>query len=243
MFTVSKFDITYVWEPEISPYCGPLYFASFLKSPVDVIANGSFGLVDTGDKKLLVTCNHVWDEFQKLREQNAALRMFICLRRQSPIVFGQEPIDHDKSLDIVTFDMKPLLAICSGNKFYRLDQNPARPVAKGDPLFFLGYPGYLRVATGKAVQFGRVPYAVAVNSVDGLRFHSNISEIKYEEDSELVPKSNRHGGISGSPCFLAHGKARPMQLVGFVNSLFINHLGFIHVRCLNRDGTIKKQLS
>jgi hypothetical protein len=242
-FTFSKIDFEFLMSPQATPYCGPLYFSDSLESPISIIANGSFGLVDTGSRKLLVTCRHVWDEFQKFLETNAALKMFICLHGELPIVLNQAPLDYNQTVDVIAFDMKPYLSACNKNKFYRLDQNPARQVTIGDSLFFQGYPGFLRLVAGKKIQFGKVPYATSVDSVDGLRFHSDISKAKHEEEFPSLEKSDRHPGISGSPCFLVRSSNQPMQLVGFVTSFLFNHLDFVHIHCLNSDGTIKTKLS
>src|ERR1039458_4951855 len=54
-----------VISPQISPFRGLLYFAR-LQEPTPgatIAGQGGFGLVDTGNKKLLVTCNHVWEGF------------------------------------------------------------------------------------------------------------------------------------------------------------------------------------
>ena len=128
MDKLSTFEWKFLMEPEIRPYCGPLMFITSLNSAVGTIkANGSFGLVDTGKKQLLVTCYHVWDEFQKLREKNSDLRLAVCLYDVSnPVIFTPDgPIGEDQSLDIATFDMKPLLAACGRQKFYSLNQNHA----------------------------------------------------------------------------------------------------------------------
>jgi hypothetical protein len=221
-------------EPEVRQFCGPVFFTSSLKVAIgNVTANGSFALVDTGNKKLLATCFHVWEEFQKAKSSSPDLKMCLCLDKANPVVFTPSaPLGVDSELDIATFDMEPLLPACAGRKFYPLHQNPARSLEIGDTLYFIGFPGYLRVATDQFVQFGRQSYGTRVSSVDGLHFHSDISNLK------LQPK--QLGGISGCPCFLVR-KGRPIQLVGFATSLlFRTQLGFINARCLNRDGTIRK---
>jgi hypothetical protein len=214
-----------------------------LKSAVgNVIANGSFGLVDTGKKKLLVTCYHVWEELEKHPE----LKMCVFLDRNPSIgVKGVDlnfqPLDQDKHLDLVTFDIEPLLSECRNRKFYPLNQNPARRVEKGNQLAFLGYPGVLRSAAVEYVQFGSMVYAIEVSSVDGLIFHSDMSKARtiYKHPLELIEPSDRHGGISGSPCFWVR-QGRPAQLVGFARSEWMGFLWFTHARCLNPDGTIRK---
>jgi hypothetical protein len=216
-------------EPEVRQFCGPVIFTTTLKVAVgNVIASGSFGLVDTGIKKLLVTCFHVWEGFQRARSENPDLKMCLCLDEGNPVVFGPtEPLGQDRGLDVATFDMEPLLSACAERKFYPLHQNPPRRLEIGDTLFLIGFPGYLRVETDKFVAFGRQPYGFVVSSVDGLRFHSDVSRTQ-------KPPSD-FPGISGCPCFLVR-KYRPIQLVGFAASLAFNRfLGFAHASCLNPE--------
>lgn len=229
-------ELEFVVEPQVRQFCGAIFFTRSLeKAEGNVIANGSFGLVDTGSKKLLVTCYHVWDEFQKALPENPNLQMCLCLDRGNPVVFSPDkPLGADRDLDIVTFDMEPLLAACGKRKFYPLNQNPARKVAKGDVLVFIGFPGYLRCVVDEALGFGRSPFGVRVCSVDGLRFHSDISNV--------VTQPDEFRGISGCPCFLVR-EAKPIQLVGFATSNWTKYLGFVHARCLNPDGTINKHLA
>jgi hypothetical protein len=53
-------------SPRIKPSCGALFFAqSLVKASGNILASGTFGLVDTGDKKILVTCRHVLTDFLK----------------------------------------------------------------------------------------------------------------------------------------------------------------------------------
>ena len=204
MFTALD-ELKSVIEPQVRLYCGPLFFARSLESPVgNVTANGSFGLVDTGKKKLLVTCQHVWKTFQQTRSEDASLRMLVCLDRNPPVVLAAQPIDQDETLDLATFDMEPLLGACGGREFFRLNQISRDPLEKGDKLFFLGYQGCFRSVSEEGVQFGRGVYAVNVTGVDGPRFYSDISGARrlYVQEPKLAEQADLHRGISGSPCFL-----------------------------------------
>lgn len=208
-------EIETVIEPQVRPFCGPLFFARSLGSALgNVTANGSFGLVDTGQKKLLVTCHHVWDEFEKSREHDSGLRMFVCLDRNPPVCLDSAPVGLDRSLDIATFDIEPLLGACEGRKFFPLREVRACPLNPADRLFFFGYPGYLRSVSGEGIQFGRFSYAVSVSGVSGLRFIADVSHAKriYAPQFEGIETTNPHGGISGSPCFLVRDD-RTVQLV------------------------------
>ena len=128
--------LEYVVEPEVRQFCGPLFFTRSLEIASGVINNGSFALVDTGSKKLLVTCHHVWDEFQKARDKNPDLKMCVCFDWGPFVVLTiEKPIDEDEKLDIATFDMEPLLAAYGGRKFYPLNHKPPRKVEKGAMVF------------------------------------------------------------------------------------------------------------
>src|SRR5947209_13364795 len=110
-------------EPEVRPYRGPILFDRSGPSANDenVFANAGFTLVDTGQKKLLITCCHVWDGFLEERLSDRHVRMLICLELGKPVIFNDyAPIDQDKRLDLITFDMTPLLSACRGRKFYAM---------------------------------------------------------------------------------------------------------------------------
>ncbi len=231
MAKVKRFDLEWVIEPEVRRYCGPIFFTTSVdEAEGNVIANGSFGLVETDTKKLLVTCSHVWDEFQKARSENPKLQMCICLDHKNPVIFSPDmPVGHDIRLDVVTFDMTLYLEACQGREFYKINQNPPPRVVTGDALFFIGFPGHLRHVAGEAIGFGRSPFAVRVHSVDDWRIHSDLSNLE-------IPQ-NEFGGISGCPCFLVRPK-KPIQLIGFATQIWKEYLCFTHAKCLNADGTI-----
>lgn len=248
-WSLVEMELKFVIEPQISPYRGPLYFGRSLETAMgdSVIANGGFGLVDTGKKKLLVTCHHVWEGFQEERRKDSSARMFVGLDRQPPVVFDQsEPIDHDKSLDIVTFDMTPMLAFCDGRKFYPLNRNPAPLPAKGSQLVVVGNQGIFRSGTKNGLCFGATTYSLQVADFSGFRVVADLSkaETKYAMQPMRAsqPETSPHGGISGSPCFLVRQDSQA-HLVGFVTANCLGTLLVTHVRCLNPDGTINRMAS
>jgi hypothetical protein len=243
-------ELKFVIEPQINPYCGPLILTRSLESAAgdNIIANGSFGLVDTGEKKLLVTCCHVWDEFQKKCCEYPELKLCVFLNGNlstgaRAVVLNYLPIDQDKHLDIVTFDLKPLLSECHKRRFYPLNQNPPPRLTKGDRIVMKGYPGIARSSNSEGLDFGTITYACEVSDISGLKVVADISKAAtefYEQPARtLKPGASPHGGISGSPCFLVQDN-RPVQLVGFVTDDWQNCLWFIHARCLNPDGRINK---
>lgn len=237
-------ELKSVIQPRIRPFCGPLLFARSRLSPVGTItASGSFGLVDTGSTKLLVTCCHVWRDYITAKKNKPETRLLACLDAGPPVVIDiLSPIDEDESLDIATFNLQPILAACSGRRFYDLYLNPPPPVSVGDRLAFVGYPGQFRIIKDGGVYFGRMNYGVQVSDVSRHHMCANMSNARLVGTSraDLQSAKRNYGGISGSPCFLVRTGAMP-QLVGFATSSALRILRFTHASCLNSDGTINRR--
>lgn len=230
---LTREELAFVIEPQVQQFCGPIFFTRSLETALgNIIANGSFGLLDTGNKKLLVTNFHVWDGFRQERLDDPKLQMCIWVGQKHPVVFAPDKaLGEDRDLDIATFDMEPLLAACGERKFYPLNQNPARQVAKGDVVYFIGFPGHLRQVVNGALGWGRSSYGLRVCSVDSSEFGADVSNLSIPQEL--------YKGISGCPCFLVRS-GRAIQLVGFARGVWSNYLRFTHARCLNADGTLKK---
>jgi hypothetical protein len=226
-------ELRFVIEPYVRQYCDPIFFTKSLESAKgNITANGSFGFVDTGTKKVLVTCRHVWDEFQKAKLHDADLKMGICLGITNPVLFDpSEPIDQNQELDLATFDISGTDLSNVGRKFYPLSHNPPRSVSKDDRIFFIGFPGKGREVRDSdgALGFVRAPFAVLVIDVSPMKFFVDISGLS------LPPKE--FGGISGCPCFLVR-RQRPPLLVGFATSCWSDVLSVTHAKCINRDGSL-----
>jgi hypothetical protein len=231
MTPTQKIELTHCFEPQIRQFGGPIFFTTSQETPLSgITASGSFGLVDTGRKKLLVTCYHVRETFQQERSAHPDLSMWICFNTTKPVAFAPErPVDGDRRFDIATFEIDPAPVVSGGREFFPLDRIPAPPIAVDDSVGFIGFPGYLRSVVDDKLGFGRQPYGVCVQSVDGLRFHADVSK--------MVTEPDHLRGISGSPCFKLRS-GRPIQLVGFATAHAIGHLCFSHARCLNADGSI-----
>ena len=228
---------------QIRSCCGPLFFTRSLESAAQsVTANASFGLVDTGIKRLLVTCHHVWQTLQEERRTFPGLKMCACLDKGPPVVVHPEQlIDADTNLDLATFDMASLLPGCAGRTFFPLSSKEESDVRRGDRIAFIGYPGRFRSSDRTGIQFGFSMYAVNVSDFNALRLVVNLSrakEVRYREP-EQPDQESPHGGISGSPCFLVRSD-QPLQLVAFATEEAMQILRFTRARCLNPDGTLSR---
>ena len=233
----------YVIEPQVRQFCGPLFFTASPKNVLDITNNGSFGLVDTGKKKLLITCQHVWDEFQRAHLGTPNLKMLIWLGTPEATLFAPiRALSEHPEFDLATFDMEPYLASCNERNFYSLHRNPPRKVKRGDAVFFIGFPGHLRGLRGPEGKwrFGRAPYGMCVYEVseDNRHFLVDTSRL-------LAPQQgDEFGGISGCPCFfIPRGQGRA-ELAGFATAIVMNrYLRFTHASCLKQDGSFNEPVS
>jgi hypothetical protein len=237
-------DLELLVDPQIRPCCGPIFFTRSLESGAaeNITANGSFGFVDTGKMKLLVTCQHVWAAFDSARRENPQMKMCVCLSSNSILVLDPiDPIDQDEKLDLASFDMEPFLTKCADSKFFPFDCNNVPHVAKGDALAFVGFPGRIQAQTSIGVMFRRRLHATFAYDVSDSRVVSDVSRLKSSKQKpESMGQEAAYGGISGSPCFLVRRNLL-LQLVAFATSEALNVLRFTLAGCLNADGTLRRR--
>jgi hypothetical protein len=88
---------------ELARYCGPIF------DPDAIFGGGTYALIDTGQKRLLVTCCHVWDEFEKRHDAESKTRLAMAVN-DSAISF-EDPRKHliaaDRDLDLAVFEFAP----------------------------------------------------------------------------------------------------------------------------------------
>lgn len=225
--------LTFVADPAIRSFCGPLFFTASLQSPVDnVLCDGSFGLVDTGKRKLLVTCHHVLTEFRKSRDSDPSLVLGLSLDMGKPIAINPEDylVDEERRCDLVTFDMD---SIPVGNlQFFNIYANRPPKVNVGDVLYLIGFPGKGRIEESTRIGFPRQAFGVHATQVGQSSFFSDCANLKLNVDDVA--------GISGCPCFVI-SEYKPIRLVGFATgfSEVGNLLQFTYANYIQPDGTIQ----
>ncbi len=238
------FDHSFIIEPQMLLHCGPILFLpSTTLVPMNVVANGTFGLVDTGERKLMVTCRHVWSEFLELQKTNGAAILAVLLGENRPVLLPAiEPIDCDGSLDLATFDMEPFLVSCGCRQFYPLGRNGIPPLRRKDALAILGYLGEARQLSTAGANFAYEFLGVSVADISGFSACVDVTKMQRssETDGSALAPAHSLGGLSGSPCYRLMRHAS-LRLVGFVTSSVLGLLRFTHVGCLNRDGTLNRE--
>ena len=208
-------------EGAIRPSAGPLViFRSAELNPLNVETNATFGLVDTGQKKLLVTCQHVWDGYLEYRLKNPNAVLAACFGNGPVLISEDQKLAEDRDLDLVTFDMKPLVHACSQMKFQRIWRFPVTKSKPGEFIVCVGYPGK-DVGRKISEREGRFDYAHLVCVVTEVTAHqvrlgeSNNLHLVDNSGNEVPPVAYK--GMSGSPCYKWSPNSPP-ELRGFLKA-------------------------
>jgi hypothetical protein len=229
-------------EERILKHCGPLIFITSLTPPVEVLRNGTYGLVDTGEKKVMVTCHHVWNYLHEARQIHPKAEITMNLAPgQTIAISGAKIIDADRDLDIVVVDLKLHDKDFSQKEFFRISNQPTAPIEAGEAIVFTGYPeaGFVlsdNRGTYRSSFFGLHVTAVNDRSILLLNDQNDRSLVGlYGESLNPIKMS----GVSGSPAYRLG--VNGLELIGLVSEGFRTD-GLIKLTkiCLTQNGKIQK---
>jgi hypothetical protein len=237
--------ITNTLKPKAVRYCGPLIFTKSLNDVCGVDNNGSFSLIDTGVKKLLVTNHHVVEGFRNAKREHGNMWMCISIREPGFSVLDESwLIDSDGDTDLATFDITPLLNGEITKEFYSIPSASIASAEMGDRLLFLGFPGRSRRLSEGSVISGVEPCVIVANACSPKQIVSDISQLRYvDENGNLAPVPDaEHGGASGTPCFLILAGGQ-IQLAGFVKEGLSYLISIACASLIRADGTIDRSFN
>jgi len=236
-------------EGAICPSAGPLaFFRSRELKPLDVVTNGTFGLVDTGQKKLLVTCQHVWDGYLDFRLKNPNAILAALLGEVAIPISESQLIAEDRDCDLATFDVGPFLRAFSQMKFQQIRRFPVPRSKPGEVIVCVGYPGedVGRKISEREARFDYISFIRMVTAVGAYQ----VLLAESPEHLHLVDNSGNevppvaYKGMSGSPCYKWSPNAAP-KLKGFLKAgeqtgapIYITHAAF-----LQPDGSVDDSLN
>jgi len=227
--------------PQIKPSCGPIFFTESLEIAAgNIEGSGSFGLINTGKKKLLVTCHHVVEGFRELKCKKPKLMLCLALGITPELLNLDALIDEDKELDLAVFDMAGITHFARERVFFPFDSKQKCNVAKDHVLLAIGYPGRNRVEFDKAIYWGTTPFLSIATDVTERKIYSSthrMVNLGRQRLSEI--HKNPYGGLSGSLCFALRKNFRP-QLVGVVSEHAMETMTITRLQCLKSDGMLKK---
>lgn len=227
-------------EGPMLQHCGPIFF--YQSSPLSVCRNGTFGLVDTGTKKLLVTCAHVWTGYQKLRKKKRNLNLAILVGTGRPIHLSYDPLHLDEKLDLATWDMAPLMSEFAHRQFFPISNQRLPPLIPKTVLATIGYmgKGRGREVSPEGANFAYNFSGMSVSGTDQTATYilADMTTTKrFGRDGNRMRRLKLYGGLSGSPVYLLQPNYK-LKLVGFITDCVFGQLKMTHVACLNQDGTV-----
>lgn len=234
-------------EAELLTHCAPVFcLPTTIPRAETIHANGTVGLIDTGQKKLLVTCAHVWTEFENFRAKNPSAQLAVIFADgfgHPEYITNERPLDYDQDLDLAVFEAHPESWNMATKQFYRIDRWPVPKVRQGDLIAFLGFAGVGR-HTGPG--FGAFNYSffglsVTASSDRKVVLDDQTSSRKlFDNEGNSIPPMEM-GGMSGSPAYV-RSRWGTISLAGFVQMgrtsdgmIFLTHAAF-----LNADGTLQR---
>lgn len=238
----------YVDEATMIRHCAPIFFLPALDArPSAIAANGTVALLDTGQRKVLVTCFHVWDEFQtyKRKVPTGCLCTVFVGGFASPISIPDDAlIDSDKGLDLAVIEATPNIWDMGYKEFCQTDRWPIPKAKVGSPIAFVGFPGAARITDEHIGNFQYSAFGVTVSDVSDRKLAiagkgKGRGRLLDNAGNEVPPISM--GGLSGAPAYVRDGNAR-FLLAGFVQMgrTSSDDLFLTHANALNRDGTLNK---
>ena len=135
------------------------------------LTGGTGVLVQTPLTRVLVTANHVVNEFESLR-RTAQIDTFLGGKNAAPVdITGWEVLDRHERLDICIIRVPDAFDSATINKsFYIADFSRASRSEIDDEVLIIGFPGAHRTATGSVIHARMVQIIDFVKSVSELQF-------------------------------------------------------------------------
>lgn len=198
-------------------HSGPIFISPKLEAyPSEMIGNGTFALLDTGDKRILVTCHHVWQEFLDQQSTNPATVLGVTLGKGESVIAFKEPhrqlIDLNEELDLAVFEFDSArIHISHQKEWFKITSWPIPKVNSGSYVVTLGFPGAWRRTDGVRCRMDYVATPFKVSASGAVSFLATNEE---ENDQVLADMGGCWGGFSGSPVFSLL-ETGDLQLVGF----------------------------
>lgn len=206
-----------VIEEKILKHCGPLFFFTSLTPPAEILRNGTYGLIDTGKKKVVVTCHHVWDYLHEVRQKHPKAEIAMSLASgQSFAISDAEVIDADRELDIVVFDPKLHDREFPQNEFFRISNWPNAPVQAREAIAFVGYPEAGLIHSDNHGTFRSAFFGLHVSDVTDrtIILYNDRNDRRFVGLNSEPLHPIKMSGISGSPAYRVG--ASGLELVGLV---------------------------
>ncbi|MGC9258686.1 MAG: hypothetical protein ACP5I8_01220 [Phycisphaerae bacterium] len=228
--------------PRLLPHVGMLLLLpSSGAPPSDVICNGTASFIDTGTAKLLVTCGHVIDRFNELREANPHAVLAVGAGNGVPpvIVSDAHLVENGGTrLDLAVLRLPdPERITGSGKSYFRAEVWPPIRAMEGQVAVLLGFPGAHRASSAGGLDARATPVCDFVTSVSARHIvlaDGDMVRVAVKCNPDLDELTSL-GGMSGSAVYVVDEARNIPQLVGFMYesgegihaTIFVAHAAFL----------------
>lgn len=204
-------------------------------------ANGTICFVDTGERILGVTNEHVFQGFVKAISTDPSI---ICQIGAASFDPRRHLIDCDRTLDLATFNVSEVLVNSSLSHIHRASMWPPSQAQAGTLVILGGWPGNLRDERIGQLDAYFASFITRLDQSSSERIAAALNLAEGIPSGALVlPESPDLGGASGGPVFeIREQPVVSLTLVGFVYEyhrsyeiVFARHASFI-----NADGTLRR---
>ena len=214
-----------------------------------VRGNGTVCLVNTGARRIGVTCDHVYQAYLDDKNKYAEVE---CQFGQNTFDPESRLIDRSPlgGLDLATFDVPEVFVSAAGRNYHHNALKwPPDPLLESDVVIFGGYPQVLRETRVTKLDVKFQWFGTKVNSVNSERIvlEAVIDQMMWAgQPGRAGVVTKRLGGQSGGPVYRVidanPGKGElfdRMELVGFIDRQIMGDLILAKPAAFVRaDGTL-----
>ncbi|MBS0164456.1 S1 family peptidase [Nitrospira sp. CMX1] len=194
------------------------------------------------DRPILITAEHVIEEFLKKQTEHPSIRLQIA--KGSIENVAERIIARSKKSDLVTLDLSglDLREFAQHLSLYTPLKWPPHSVMPGLTVLIVGFPMAYRylLPIRRAIKFDSFCQKVQVSSVNECGFACAVetNSIHNLNSDDAWPET--YGGMSGCPIFAIRGNPSVLDLVGIVYeaSDSFNIICARHANLVSPDGTL-----
>jgi hypothetical protein len=208
---------------------------------VGIMHSGTVCFVDTRERVLGITADHVYRQYLKDRERD---QEFICQFGNLTIRPERRVIDRNSKHDLVTFDLPEL---AGGDRTYRPPVGtswPAKRLVEGNWTLHGGYPAKLRATTETTAEFDFESIFAQVHQVTprNVIMEVDYADMFWPDAPEGREVNTDPAGKSGGPVYWVDETQEMtyLTLVGFIIEYHENYSTMLarHADLIRPDGSI-----
>jgi hypothetical protein len=177
--------------------------------------NGTVCFLQTSKRLFAVTAWHVFDDYRRAKAEQPDIRCQFGGTTTEP---ESRLIAESQYLDLVTFDVSPVVIAASGASARASVSWPTRAVVGNEVLLYGGYPGSLRVEHEATADLAFQWFAGAPISVtpENVKLHVDLENFHQPLKGSSIGNIEL-GGMSGGPVFrLVPAPIERLELVAFI---------------------------